>query len=369
MYDGSGTTDGVRRADVGIRGDRVVSVGDLSKRLSGAQIDAEGKVVAPGFIEPRGQSAAAIATDGYLEGRIRQGVTTELLGEGAADVWMDVAGFFDRVEAKGVTLNVGALVPQSTARQRGGAAWARDVLASSALGVVADDGPPEPWATSRVTVVPLHPGSSIASTFDAAMATLLGATAALVFSEASDADPGDGSGVDALLQRISAANQRGLRVGALVRPFTGLVDTVSRPTRDALTSGSVGLGSNSAPMPSREADVATRLAAVGAFPRLFRWAREEKGLALAEAVRRVTSLPADMFGLAQRGSIREGNVADVVVFDPLKIGDRATTTDPAAYATGVDYVVVNGVIVLTPEGLTGAKPGRRVVPVAGRDPR
>jgi N-acyl-D-amino-acid deacylase len=90
---------------------------------------------------------------------------------------------------------------------------------------------------------------------------------------------------------------------------------------------------------------------------------------LVEVVRRVTSLPASLFGIPARGTIREGQFADLVVFDPKLIGDRATAAMPAALASGVDFVVVNGVTVLTPRGLTGARPGRRVVPSQSQDAR
>lgn len=369
IYDGSGAPDGVRRADVGIRGDRIVAIGDLSKQLSGAQIDADGKAVTPGFVEPRGQSAEALLVDGFAEGRIRQGVTTELLGEGATGIWAEPGAFFDRLEAHGVSLNVGALVPQSVARERGGAAWVRPLLSAYALGVVADDGPPEAWATGHAVVVPLRDSADVGATIGAAVGALPGTTGSIVFSEAAEADPGDGSRVQRVLQGVAIAHQRGLRVGALVTPFTGLVDTISRPVRDALTSGSVGVGSNSASSPKADAPLAMRLAAVGAFPRLFRWAREERGVEFVEAVRRVTALPASLFGLEGRGTLKEGNIADIVVSDPLKIGDRASASAPDTYATGVDYVVVNGVIVLTPDGLTGARPGRRVSPSRPREAR
>ena len=111
-----------------------------------------------------------VLVDGVLESRLRQGITTEVLGEGARDVWPDVGGFFDRMEAHGVSLNVGVLVPQSVARRAGGADWVRMVLDEAALGVVADDGQPELWADDRVVVVPLHDAVSARATADAALA-------------------------------------------------------------------------------------------------------------------------------------------------------------------------------------------------------
>jgi len=70
------------RADVGIRGDRVVEIGDLSKKSSAITIDAKGQVVTPGFIDLLGHSEGSVLIDPHLEGKIRQGVTTEVTGEG-----------------------------------------------------------------------------------------------------------------------------------------------------------------------------------------------------------------------------------------------------------------------------------------------
>jgi N-acyl-D-amino-acid deacylase len=81
----------------------------------------------------------------------------------------------------------------------------------------------------------------------------------------------------------------------------------------------------------------------GTFPRVLgRYAREEGLLSLEDAVRKMTSLPAERFGLARRGRIDPGAFADLVVFDPDRIVDRATYERPHAFAGGVDVVVVNG---------------------------
>ncbi|MGI8782524.1 MAG: amidohydrolase family protein [Acidobacteriota bacterium] len=86
--------------------------------------------------------------------------------------------------------------------------------------------------------------------------------------------------------------------------------------------------------------------------------REEKVIGLAEALRRLTSLPATNLGLDRRGHLKEGMFADIVVFDPATIADRATFESPHQYAVGVDHVLVNGQVVLQGGNHTGAKPGR-----------
>ena len=99
--------------------------------------------------------------------------------------------------------------------------------------------------------------------------------------------------------------------------------------------------------------------AYGNFARLLgRYVRDEKLIPLEEAVYRLSGLPATNLALAGRGILREGMFADVVVFDPAQIADRATFDQPHQYAVGMTHVFVNGVQVLKDGEHTGAKPGR-----------
>lgn len=97
----------------------------------------------------------------------------------------------------------------------------------------------------------------------------------------------------------------------------------------------------------------------GTFPRVLgRYVREHKVLTLEEAVRKMTSLPAQRMKLSDRGVLRAGMAADIVVFDPDKIIDRATFEQPHQFPEGISHVIVNGVTVVKEGGHTGAKPGR-----------
>jgi N-acyl-D-amino-acid deacylase len=97
----------------------------------------------------------------------------------------------------------------------------------------------------------------------------------------------------------------------------------------------------------------------GTFPRvLSHYVRDEGVLTLEEAVRRMTSLSCDRFGLADRGRVMEGNLADLVVFDPDTVVDTATYDDPQQEPIGVDLVVVNGAIAYRDREHTGASSGR-----------
>src|SRR5205814_7930264 len=87
---------------------------------------------------------------------------------------------------------------------------------------------------------------------------------------------------------------------------------------------------------------------------------DEKVIPLEEAVRRLTSLPANNLRLQRRGLLEPGYFADVVVFDPERIQDHATYDDPHRYATGVEHVAVNGALALRDGEHTGARPGRVV---------
>ncbi|HZJ15121.1 MAG TPA: amidohydrolase family protein, partial [Chthoniobacteraceae bacterium] len=99
--------------------------------------------------------------------------------------------------------------------------------------------------------------------------------------------------------------------------------------------------------------------AYGNFARVLgKYVRDEKALTLAEAVRRLSALPAGNLGLDHRGLLQEGMFADVVVFDPATIADRATFEKPHQYAVGMKHVFVNGAQVLKDGEHTGAKPGR-----------
>lgn len=99
--------------------------------------------------------------------------------------------------------------------------------------------------------------------------------------------------------------------------------------------------------------------AYGNFARLLgKYVRDEQVIALAEAVRRLSGLPATNLGLDHRGFLEPGMFADVVIFDPQTIADRATFENPHQLAIGVKQVFVNGVQVLKDGEHTGAKPGK-----------
>jgi N-acyl-D-amino-acid deacylase len=150
----------------------------------------------------------------------------------------------------------------------------------------------------------------------------------------------DGGGVGTVFHSIS---EEGLRK-VLARPW-------------------VSFGSDAAAFAAEPpfTDKSVHPRAYGNFARLLgRYVRDEKALTLQEAVRRLTSLPADNLRIADRGRLKSGQFADIAIFDPAKVADRATYETPHRYAVGMRHVFVNGVQVLRDGEHTGAKPGRFV---------
>ena len=106
----------------------------------------------------------------------------------------------------------------------------------------------------------------------------------------------------------------------------------------------------------------------GTFARVLgRYVRERKLLTLEEAVRKMSAMPAARIGLVDRGLLRPGMKADLAVFDPERVADKATFEQPHQYAVGVELVVVNGQVVFENGAMTAARPGRILLgPAASR---
>lgn len=99
----------------------------------------------------------------------------------------------------------------------------------------------------------------------------------------------------------------------------------------------------------------------GTFPRILgKYVRQDGTIGLEFAIRKMTSLAAERFGIQDRGILRPGAFADIVVFDPNTVIDNATYENPTRLASGINYVMVNGVLVMDQAKLTGARPGRAI---------
>ena len=139
-------------------------------------------------------------------------------------------------------------------------------------------------------------------------------------------------------------------------------DDVLRILRDPLTmigsDGEVTVFGQGAPHP-RSYGTFTRVLGV--------YVREKQALRLEEAIRKMSSLPAQRLGLHDRGLLRPGMKSDIVIFHPEQVRDRATFENPHQYAEGINYVIVNGVLILDQGKMTDARPGRALLgPAAQR---
>jgi N-acyl-D-amino-acid deacylase len=97
----------------------------------------------------------------------------------------------------------------------------------------------------------------------------------------------------------------------------------------------------------------------GCYPKILgRWIREERLISMEEAIRKMTSYPSQVLKLMDRGMIREEMKADITIFDPKRVIDKATFENPHQYPEGIIYVIVNGKIVIDKEEHTGVLPGK-----------
>ena len=144
------------------------------------------------------------------------------------------------------------------------------------------------------------------------------------------------------------------RVGAIF--FSMAEEDVATILADPLVAvGSDGHGLNSA----ADTGEATHPRSYGTFPRVLgRYVREEKLLSLASAIHKMTALPARRLGFADRGLVRPGFAADLVLFDPVTVSDLSTYAEPHRYAIGIVHLLVDGRPVIRDGRLTGDRPGR-----------
>ncbi|MEO8382432.1 MAG: D-aminoacylase [Acidobacteriota bacterium] len=491
------------RGDVGIRGNRIVAMGDLHDVSATSTLDAAGRMVAPGFIDLLGWSQTTAIADPQLEAKVRQGVTTEVAGEGtspgpnpadrvlAGERWQTLGDFLDELDRRGAALNFALLVGASNPRSmvigdvnraptademRQMEAIVDQAMREGAIGI----------STSLIYVPAMY------STTDELinLARVAARYGGVYFSHIRDeGDHIDGALDEAfrigreahipvniwhlkiggrpnwgrmpqILERINAARAAGIDVAANVYPYaasgTGLstlapdwameggygqfrkrltqpedrvkiadalraqvlrrgdrgiyvsqifnkaqsqyekkfigqiaelmgtspeealmtlfAENETSPrviyfsineddVRSALRQPWVSIGSDgsSPTAASRAENTSVHPRSYGTFPRVLgHYAREEKLFTIEEGVRKMTSQAALRANLEDRGLIRPGMIADLVVFDPETILDRATFEDPHHFSVGISDVVVSGVPVLRDGVMTGKLPGRSI---------
>lgn len=286
-------------ADIGIVGDRITRIGDLSSATAGREILAAGLAVAPGFIDPHTHARRGIFKVPTADNALLQGVTT--LTEGNDGSWpLPVGRHLERIVSTGISPNWAVFVGQGTVRS---AVTLAPGFAAECL-VISD--------LDRDTSVDV----TIAAAADLTMEIVERGGARAIYHAINEED------VERIMQHPAAA------VGS---------------------DGGVSVFGDGVPHP-RE---------YGTFARvLSRYVRERGLLTLEEAVRKMSSATAQRLGIRDHGQLREESFADIVVFDPDEIRDLATFEEPHQYAVGVRYVLVNGVVVVDKGEHTGARPGR-----------
>lgn len=442
-----GTGRGAYPADLAIKGERIVAMGELRGARAGEEIDIQGKCLAPGFIDTHTHDDQACMAAATMEPKISQGVTTVVVGNCGVSLapldqpnrvpepinllgaredfrYADFSAYFDAVDAAQPSTNVIALVGHSSLRvaamqdlERPAAPAERDAMLgmldeamrAGAGGLSTGVFYPPGRAADSGEITPLvskageyggiyathmrdeHDGvlDSMQEAFEAARA---GGTPLLISHHKCAGASNWGRSRETLALLDSARNAQDISVD--VYPYDAGSSVLDL---DLLEEGMKVLitWSKSHPMASgrylheiaqewgcteREAGEALKPAGAcyfflseedlrriiqhpsamigsdglpmdrhphprlwGTFPRVLRRYAMEQGLfSLEEAIRKMTGLPASRFGLEDRGVLATGNVADIVVFDPLTVADRATYQNPKEAAEGIDHVFVNG---------------------------
>ncbi len=481
-----GTGNAWFRADVGIRGDRIVRIGDLKDVPAATRIEARDLVVAPGFIDPHVHARERLFDLPNAEGYLLQGLTTVVDGNDGSSP-LPLAPFLSKLEAATVSPNVGFFVGHGTVREAvmGTAnrkATAVELVRMQALvGEAMRDG-----ALGLSTGLAYVPGTYAPTDEIVALAETARASGGIYISHMRDEGGGVldsvretiaigeraripvqishhkvggrkqfGQSVDSL-ELIAAARRRGVDVTfdqypytasqtglSLIFPRWALADgklnerLASPGQRREIKTGMLSfIDERFGDEPARiqlvrcghdaalagksledllvaakqprtqgamadliielqlaggcsaifhaydEADVerflrspfgmigsdgslttpgdgAPHPRAFGTYPRVLgRYVRERHVLTLEDAIRKMTSFPAARLGLTDRGLLKVGMMADIVVFDAATIADRATFTDPHHYSEGVKYVLVNGQLTVANGVHTGVRAGR-----------
>lgn len=485
VLDGSGNP--WVRADVGVRGGRIVAVGRLDGAAATRTIDARDRYVTPGFIDVHSHAGEGLAEGlNHAQPVLAQGITTVVVNpDGGGPV--DVAAQRARYESRGIGVNAGLFVPHGSIRRQ-------------VLGM--EDRAPTPAELEKMVALVragmkagavglssglyYAPGSYARTEEVIAMARAAGEYGGVYSSHIRDEGdysvgvvaavdeviriaeearlPGIVSHMKALghaswglslasLMRIDAARARGVEVWADQYPYEASGTSITgalvprwaqvggddalrkRATgaergrlRDEIRANIARRGgaaslqiSRFAPDPSLEGKTLADLAqatgespeevaldllarggaslvsfnmnerdieqimtrpytmtctdgdlvpmgegkphprAYGAFPRKLRvYVRERQVVDWPFAIRSMTHLPAAVFGLEDRGQLRPGAWADILIFDPARVTDKATYTDPHQLSEGIDTILVNGVLVRDEGTFTGALPGKVV---------
>lgn len=455
IIDGSGRPG--RRGDLRITGDRIAAVGRLKVEATDTVIDAEGVILAPGFIDIHNHSEGGLLREGTAANQVSQGITTVMVGPDGGSPF-PIGEYFSKLEGR-IAVNVGAFVGHGTVRGRvmkedlRRKATSEEIAAMKALveaamlegafglssGLEYDAG----FSAATEELIELaraaakHKGIYMSHIRDeeegfyAAMeeAIRIGREARLPV-QISHIKMGNrnvwGRSAEAIAL-IEGAKRRGQDVSADAYPYTAWASTITVlvPSRkhddraevekglsnvggadkvlvtscpahryyEGKTLQEIATAQNRSPVDvyiqivrdggagvvcnsMSEADVkafytrpwvmvssdggigSRHPRGSGTFTRVLgKFVRENKWFSLEEAIRKMTSMPAERLGLKDRGQIKKGMKADLVIFDPEKVIDRATFTEPQLLSGGIEMVFVNGEKVWDGKAITNLFPG------------
>ncbi len=464
VYDGTGAAP--RRADVGIRGDRIVAVGDLRQAVTTRRLHADGMAVAPGFIDVHSHTYEY--DDPFTLAAVMQGVTTQIGGvdgrhhgyasggqtprphqiaaaladieqrgtgvnqalfAGLGTIWADVRGY-----------NAGPATPAQMEQMQG---LLQEAMAQGALGLSSglDYEPDKQVSAAEITelarVAAAAGGIYVSHVRGDYTHVATGVAEALQIGREAGIPVGiqhfkfvglsEWPQFEPVVAILTAAVQAGQRISIDVYPYQAPDFATHNPVDQALARiggvaerveidfapadpALVGLTLSEAAQRrgTEPADLARRLAATGAratpllirtehmlallkldfaltdtdgeaaprldpeqaflnrvhprsygsYPRFLRLNREHAAMPLETLIRKMTGAAADFYHLQDRGYLRPGAYADVVVFDPLTVAERATFSAPQEYPVGIRHVLVNGAVAVADGTAQGIKAGR-----------
>jgi N-acyl-D-amino-acid deacylase len=490
------------RADVGVRGDTIVSVGDLSTAEARTTIDAKNQILSPGFIDLLGWSQNLVIEDPHLEATVRQGITTHLGGEGNSPGpvrsdrvkegvrWLSLGDYLDELDRRGAAINFAMLLGASNPREivigdtnrqptademRQMERIVEQAMRDGAVGIgssliyvpamfstteelvnisrvahkhggvyfshIRDEGDridsalDEAFRIGRESGIPVNiwhlkiggrtnwgKMPQIIARIEAARAEGIDVSANVYPYAASSTalstlapdwamdggydefrkrleNPEDRAKIaEAFRRQFERRGEKGIFVSHVFGPMTQYskkyIEEIAAEmgtsvdealirlfqaeefsprviyfsmneddVRYALKQPFVSVGSDASSITAaqRAGNVAVHPRAYGTFPRVIgHYVRDVKLFPLEEAVRKITSQAAARINVFDRGLIKPGMKADLVIFDPETVRDLSTFTDPHQFSVGINDVIVNGVPVLRDGKMTSALPGRTI---------
>lgn len=457
VLDGTGTP--AVRADVGIRGDRIAAVGDLSNAQAAQELDATGLIVAPGFINPHSHTHDSINPYEDLDATasLMQGITTEIGGVDGRSP-LPLKPEFDRLTRNGTGVNFGLFAGQGSVRKQvmgdgQGPAGAAELAAMKALARQAmEEGafglstgleyvPGRYAAASEVTALVAETkayggiysthmrseGDRIEEALDEALKIATDAGVPVNLSHFKIVKFSNWSKEEAVVRKVEEARAAGMKVFADVYPYLAPDYAINRPLSEwagsppdqivvtkaadpalagknlaqialargwspqetagklialdpritivaqvssepAMTSflqADWGVVSTDGESQPKLSDPAAALQfhprSYGSYPRLLGlYVRQRRIMPLELMIRKMTGAVADGLGLRERGYVKPGKYADLVVFDPESVADRTSWLAPQEYPAGIRHVVVNGSLAVEEGRRLPGRPGRIV---------